>query len=64
MENEKLLYAPNRAAKILDISRSTLYGLMKAGKIGFVMIGNDRRITSSELQRIASEGVPAPATQE
>ena len=57
MENEsKKLFSPNSAARALDVSRSTIYGLMKCGALGYVMIGSDRRITAGEIERLAKEG--------
>lgn len=52
----KRLYSPNSAAQALDISRSKLYALMKAGSIRYVQIGTDRRIPATEVDRIAAEG--------
>lgn len=45
----KLLYTPVEAAELLSISRSRLYELMAAGKIGSVKLGSLRRITHDEL---------------
>jgi excisionase family DNA binding protein len=53
---EKLLYSPNSAAQALDCARSTIYAMMKIGRIKWVYVGADRRIPASEIQRIASEG--------
>ncbi len=63
-QHGQLLYSPNSAARALDISRSKLYDLMKMGALGYVMVGTDRRITSNELKRFASEGWPAKAVSE
>jgi excisionase family DNA binding protein len=52
----RLLYSPNRAAELLDVSRSSVYTLMKTGALRYVMIGSDRRIPHSELERLAREG--------
>ena len=64
MQNEseaRKLFSPNSAARILDVSRSKIYDLMKAGQLHFVMVGCDRRIPVAEIERIASEGAPAKA---
>lgn len=56
---EKLLYSPNSAAHALDIARSTLYELMKAGLVKYVTFSNERRIPASEVKRLATEGIPS-----
>lgn len=56
---DKLLYSPNNAAHALDVSRSTIYELMKAGLIAFVAFSNERRIPAAEVKRLAVEGIPA-----
>lgn len=60
MDNDqtRLLYSPNSAAYALNISRSRLYELLKAGEIRFVLIGADRRIPADEIERVASKGLP------
>jgi excisionase family DNA binding protein len=56
-----LLYSPVTAARLLDVSRSQIYALMRAGALSYVQIGSDRRIPASELERIAAEGAPRAA---
>ncbi|MGE0875659.1 MAG: helix-turn-helix domain-containing protein [Burkholderiales bacterium] len=58
-ERRRVLYSPNSTAEALDLSRSKVYALMKAGSLRYVNIGGDRRIPAEELERIAREGVPA-----
>jgi excisionase family DNA binding protein len=61
MENhipEKLLYSPNSAAIALDVSRSSIYALMKAGLLRYVKFSNERRIPADEVKRLAVEGMP------
>lgn len=58
---EPLLLSPNSAALLLDVSRSTVYNLMRAGSLSWVQIGADRRIPIEEIKRIAAEGVPKPS---
>lgn len=53
-----LLLAPNAAAKALDVSRSTVYAMMRDGVLPWVQFGADRRIPFAEVQRLAVEGVP------
>ncbi len=59
--DERLLLSPNSAARVLDISRSKIYDLMKCGALGYVQIGEDRRIPITEINRLASEGASAKA---
>ena len=44
------------AAEFLNIARSTLYDLMSRGSILYVKLGNCRRISWEELDRVAREG--------
>ncbi len=55
-DTSKLLYSPNSAAAVLDISRSLIYEWMKKGEVRFVQIGSDRRIPAEEIERIATHG--------
>ncbi len=55
IESRKL-YSVNTAALALDLSRSKIYDLMKAGALRYVLIGSDRRIPTDEIDRIAAEG--------
>lgn len=60
---DKKLYSPNRAALVLELSRSKVYDLMKTGKLRFVLIDSDRRIPASEIDRIAREGTSGPVPE-
>jgi len=55
------LLSPLSAAKALDVSRGTIYKLMKIGRIKWVYVGADRRIPAEEIKRIASEGASTKA---
>jgi excisionase family DNA binding protein len=59
MENsiEPLLLSPNNAARMLDVSRSTVYNLMHTGHLSWIKVGADRRIPIDEVKRIAAESV-------
>lgn len=59
--DDRKLLSPNNAARVLDVSRSKIYDLMKCGALGYVQIGADRRIPIAEIERIASEGTTAKA---
>ena len=56
--NQKLL-SPNNAARVMDISRSKIYELMKCGALGYVQIGADRRIPMEEIERLSKSGTSA-----
>jgi excisionase family DNA binding protein len=58
LETTALLLSPNSAARMLDISRSSVYALMKNGTLSWVPFGADRRIPAAEVQRLAVEGMP------
>jgi excisionase family DNA binding protein len=45
------------AAKLLCISRGTLYALLGSGQIGSLQIGRARRIPVSELERFVRNGI-------
>lgn len=45
-----LLLSPNEAARLLSISRSTLYVLMERDEIPSVKVGGSRRIRRSALE--------------
>lgn len=44
-----MLFTPVQAAKIMGVSRSQIYVLMNAGKLGSVNIGRCRRITTDQM---------------
>ena len=46
-----ILYTPKQAASVLGISRSTIYNLLKGGKLGSVHIGRSRRIAQVHMTR-------------
>ena len=48
------LVSVREACEILRLSRSTLYELMDAGRLGFVRIGRARRLAVAELQRLVT----------
>ena len=58
IETTSLLLSPNSVAKVLDISRSSVYALMRNGDLAWIPFGADRRIHISEVQRLATEGIP------
>ena len=47
---EKILLTPEEAAEALNISRSTLYGLLQVGDLGSVKIGKARRIPTEAVR--------------
>lgn len=57
MDTPKLL-SIDSFADAIDTSRSQVYRLMAAGLLKFVVVGSDRRIPSSELERLMNEGAP------
>ena len=61
MKEQRQLFSPNSAAAALDVSRNTIYALMKSGSLKFVKIGADRRIPAEEIERIAGEGASIKA---
>lgn len=47
-------YSITEAAKLLNVSRVTLYTWNKDGKIKFVKIGQRNKISESELKRMVN----------
>ena len=53
-----VLLSYRRACGELDISRTTLYELLRAGKLKSVLVGSKgRRIPSAEIDRFVSENL-------
>ena len=44
-----MLYTPVQAARVLGVSRSQVYVLMKGGQLGSVHIGRSRRIAREHV---------------
>ena len=60
---QELTVSPNNAARLLDVSRSAIYELMKTGKLPYVFILSDRRIQVEELKRLSREGTKPAAVK-
>lgn len=56
MDDSKILYSVNSAARALEVSRTKIYQWMRDGTLHYVAIGADRRIPADELKRLAAEG--------
>lgn len=54
-ETTRLLLTPEAAAYMLDVSRSTVYDLMRCGSLQSVRIRRVRRIPTVELDRFIRE---------
>ncbi len=55
MDEEQFYTIPEVAAK-LKVTRAAVYKWMKAGKLGFVIVGTERRVTSSTLAAFIRSG--------
>jgi excisionase family DNA binding protein len=51
MAADRLLLTPEEAAKVLRVGRTTVYALMKSGRLRRVHIGRSCRLTRAELER-------------
>ena len=67
MAADRLLLTSEEAARVLGIGRTTVYALMKSGKLRPVHIGRSCRISQAELDRyvhrlqaLASRPQPSP----
>ena len=49
MADIPMLYTPVQAARVLNVSRSQIYVLLKGGQLGSVHIGRSRRIAQSHV---------------
>jgi excisionase family DNA binding protein len=54
---DKLALRVNEAAAVSGLSRSTLYELLKAGKLRAVKIGGRRLILREDLQALLHSGI-------
>lgn len=48
-DESPLLHKPERAAKRLDVSRTTVYKLMETGELRSIKIGRARRIPEAAI---------------
>ena len=55
MDNEVFYTIPEVAAK-LKVTRAAVYKWMKQGKLGYVIVGSERRVTSSTLGAFIKSG--------
>lgn len=58
METTPAFYDINTFAYLTSKSRSGIYDLLRRGLVRCVVIGSDRRIPASELDRLLKEGAP------
>ena len=49
MADIPMLFTPVQAARVLGVSRSQIYVLLKGGQLGSVHIGRSRRIAQSHV---------------
>jgi excisionase family DNA binding protein len=70
MKDSPLLYTVERAAERLEISRTTVYELIRAGALESIKIGGARRIPAAALhdyverlraEQSGSDALPIPA---
>ena len=55
MENQLKLYSLSEAAAAMSIGRDSLRNLLSEGRIGYILVGNSKRIAHQELIRFQSE---------
>lgn len=55
-ENQNLrLYSISEVARLLGIGKTSLYKMMDEGKIGFITLSKQKKISQSELERFIKE---------
>ena len=59
----RLAYTIEEAARLLSLSRSTLYELMAAGELETIKVGRARRVTEDQLQDFIRRHTAAEAGQ-
>jgi excisionase family DNA binding protein len=52
---EELLLTPEAAAEVLSVGRTTVYWLMREGRLPSVRIGRSRRIPAAALAQFVDE---------
>lgn len=55
MEELPILYTPTDAAKVLSVSRSQIYVLLKNGDLGSIRIGRSRRIAQKHMSQYINQ---------
>ena len=55
MSELPILFTPVQAARILQISRSGIYNLLKGGQLQSVKIGRSRRIAKQQLDQFVTQ---------
>lgn len=55
---EEEYFTVDEVAEKLKVTRAAVYKWMKAGRLAFVYVGDDRRITSSALKAFIRPGRP------
>ena len=53
--NQLKLYSLSEVATAMGIGRDTLRSLLSEGRIGYILVGNSKRIAHQELIRFQSE---------
>ena len=53
------LYTPQEVAKILRVTRTTIYQHIKKGQLKAIRIGNQYRITKAQLEEYLQQNVVA-----
>jgi excisionase family DNA binding protein len=56
--DQRLAYSINSAADALNCGRSSIYELIRAGKLAVIDINGMRRITGRSLRRLVGESEP------
>lgn len=54
--DEETFYTVPEAAKKLRVTRAALYKWMKAGRLAYVVVGSERRITGSAIDAFVKAG--------
>lgn len=56
--NEETFYTIPEAAAKLRVTRAAIYKWMKQGRLAFVLVGSERRVTGSAIDAFVRSGLP------
>jgi excisionase family DNA binding protein len=62
-EDVPVLFTPDQTAKILNVSKSQVFALIRTGELGSMQIGRSRRVSQNQICAFISEREQRKLTQ-